>query len=219
MQIRHNAAAAPLTKSSTPSRHRATCVLSKSAASASGSSGAPRPESGPRSRSDGSRRFGRSSTDSTRRSCTRNRSTSESIDLATYSRQRDKLREELTLSKIDHHTEAVDELDVEGILAFAERILPRASDLWVQASLDYKQRLQQLFFPEGIAFDGNRFSRTAVTAPLFSTWGLVKRRTKIWRPQCQPVGTGSFHGCAKSTGFVRRRERLPARSETLTVST
>jgi hypothetical protein len=25
------------------------------------------------------------------------------------------------------------------------RILPRASDLWVQASLDYKQRLQQLF--------------------------------------------------------------------------
>ncbi len=38
-------------------------------------------------------------------------------------------------------------------------ILPRASDLRVQASLDYKQRLQQLFFPEGIAYDGNRFSR------------------------------------------------------------
>jgi len=55
-----------------------------------------------------------------------------------------------------------------GILAFAERILPHASDLWVQASLDYKQRLQQLFFPEGIAYDGNRFNRTAATAPLFS---------------------------------------------------
>jgi hypothetical protein len=76
--------------------------------------------------------------------------------------------EELTLAKIDHHTDAVDELDVEGILAFAERILPRAADLWVQASLDYKQRLQQLFFPEGIAFDGNRFNRTAATAPLFN---------------------------------------------------
>jgi hypothetical protein len=49
----------------------------------------------------------------------------------------------------------------------ADGILPRASDLWVQASLDYKQRLQQLFFPEGIAYDGNRFNRTAVTAPLF----------------------------------------------------
>jgi site-specific DNA recombinase len=93
---------------------------------------------------------------------------SESIDLTSYSRQRDKLREELTLAQIDRHTEAVDELDVQGILAFAERILPRASDLWVQASLDYKQRLQQLFFPEGIAYDGNRFNRTAATAPLFN---------------------------------------------------
>jgi hypothetical protein len=37
----------------------------------------------------------------------------------------------------------------------------------VQAPLDYKQRLQQLFFPEGIAYDGNRFNRTAATAPLF----------------------------------------------------
>ena len=92
---------------------------------------------------------------------------SEAIDVTTYGRQRDKLREALTLAKIDHHADAVDELDVEGILAFAERILPRASDLWVQASLDYKQRLQQLFFPEGVAFDGNRFNRTAATAPLF----------------------------------------------------
>jgi len=91
----------------------------------------------------------------------------EAIDVTTYGRQRDKLREELTLAKIDHHAEAVDEIDVEGILAFAERILPRASDLWVQASPDYKQRLQQLFFPEGVAFDGNRFNRTAATAPFF----------------------------------------------------
>jgi hypothetical protein len=37
----------------------------------------------------------------------------------------------------------------------------------VRASLDYKQRPQQLFFPEGIAYDGNRFNRTAATAPLF----------------------------------------------------
>jgi hypothetical protein len=93
---------------------------------------------------------------------------SESIDLTSYSRQRDKLREELTFAQIDHHTEAVDELDIEGILAFAERILPRASDLWVEASLDYKQRLQLLFLPEGIAYDGIRFNRTAVTAPLFN---------------------------------------------------
>ena len=92
----------------------------------------------------------------------------QSIDRTSYERQRDRLREELTLAQIDHHADATDELDVQGILAFAERILPRASDLWVQAPLDYKQRLQALFFPEGSAYDGNRFNRTAVTAPLFS---------------------------------------------------
>ncbi len=92
----------------------------------------------------------------------------ETIDSKSYERQRDRLREEVTLAQIDHHTESIDELDVQGILGFAERILPRASDQWVQASLDYKQRLQQLFFPEGIAFDGNRFNRTAATAPLFN---------------------------------------------------
>ena len=69
---------------------------------------------------------------------------------------------------IDHHAESIEELDVQGILAFAERVLPRAADLWVQASLDQKQRLQQLFFPEGIGFDGNRFNRTTATALLFS---------------------------------------------------
>ena len=92
--------------------------------------------------------------------------------MATYAcainSKRDKLREELTLAQIAHHAEAVDDLDGQGILAFAERVLPRASDLWVQASLDYKQRLQALFFPEGIAYDGDRFNRTAATAPLFN---------------------------------------------------
>jgi hypothetical protein len=55
----------------------------------------------------------------------------------------------------------------------SQKAFCRASDLWVQASLDYKQRLQQLFFPEGIAFDGNRFNRTAATAPLFKLLGAV----------------------------------------------
>ncbi len=54
---------------------------------------------------------------------------------------------------------------------FAERVPLRAADLWVQASLDQRQRLQQLFCPEGIAFDGNGFVRTAVTEPAFSYLG------------------------------------------------
>jgi hypothetical protein len=99
---------------------------------------------------------------------------SESIDLTSYSRQRDELREELTRAQIDRHTEAVDELDVQGILAFAERILPRASDLWVQASLDCRQRLQQLFFAEGIAYVGNRFKSNRRNGTTFQLLGAVR---------------------------------------------
>ena len=91
-----------------------------------------------------------------------------SIDIETYDRQAEKLREELTLARIDRHSGQLDELDVEGILAFAERVLPRAADLWVQASLEQRQRFQQLFFPDGITFDGKGFVGTRVTAPAFS---------------------------------------------------
>ena len=90
------------------------------------------------------------------------------IDIETYDRHAEKLREELTLLRIDRHSGQLEELDAEGILAFAERVLPRAADLWVQASLEQRQRFQQLFFPEGLAFDGNRFVRTGATAPAFS---------------------------------------------------
>ena len=69
-----------------------------------------------------------------------------SIDIERYDRHRDKLREELTLVQIDRHASELEEMDVEGILAFAERVLPSASNLWVQSSLNQKQRLQQLFF-------------------------------------------------------------------------
>jgi hypothetical protein len=43
-----------------------------------------------------------------------------------------------------------------------------------------KQRLQQLFFPEGIAFDGNRFNRTAAAAPLFKYLAPVRVLMKEW---------------------------------------
>ena len=77
------------------------------------------------------------------------------------------MRQELTLLQIDQHSGELEKFDVEGILAFAERVLPRASDLWVQASLEQRQRLQQLFFPDGVAFDGKRFVRTGVSTHAF----------------------------------------------------
>jgi hypothetical protein len=91
-----------------------------------------------------------------------------SIDIETYDRHAEKLREELTLARIDRHSGQLEELDVEGILAFAERVLPSASNLWVQSSLAQKQRLQQVFFPEGVRFDGKTLVGTGTTLPVFN---------------------------------------------------
>jgi hypothetical protein len=66
-----------------------------------------------------------------------------SIDIDVYDRHAEKLRQELTLLRMDRHASEVEELDVEGILAVAERILPRAADLCVQSSLDQRQRPPQ----------------------------------------------------------------------------
>src|SRR3954462_11905981 len=91
-----------------------------------------------------------------------------SIDIETYDRHRDKLREELTLTQMDRHSSELEEMDVEGILAFAERVLPSASNLWVQSSFAQKQRLQQVFFPEGVRFDGKKLVGTGTTLPVFN---------------------------------------------------
>ncbi len=56
-----------------------------------------------------------------------------SIDVDTYDRHRDRLREELTLAQLDRYSCELEKMDVEGILAFAERVLPTASNLWVQS--------------------------------------------------------------------------------------
>ena len=50
-----------------------------------------------------------------------------SIDIETYDRHAEKLREELTLVRIERRFDQLEELDVEGILAFAERDSARAA--------------------------------------------------------------------------------------------
>jgi hypothetical protein len=69
---------------------------------------------------------------------------------------------------MDRHATELEELDVEGILVFAERVLPSVLNLWIQSSLDQKERLQQAFFPDGIRFDGTKLVGTGTTLPVFN---------------------------------------------------
>ena len=88
------------------------------------------------------------------------------VDQATYERQRDRLREQVALAEIDLADATAEELDVEGLLAFARHVLTNASRLWDNATLDQKLRLQGALFPEGLRFDGSGFG-TPVTCLAF----------------------------------------------------
>jgi site-specific DNA recombinase len=97
------------------------------------------------------------------------------IDQATYERQRDKLREEITLAEMALSDARLAELDVEGVLGFAEHVLTNAGRLWTDAPLDQKQRLQQALFPKGLEFDGEGFG-TAATCLAFTQLRLSEAR-------------------------------------------
>jgi hypothetical protein len=60
------------------------------------------------------------------------------------------------------------QMEAERMRAFAERVLRSASNMWVQSSLNQKQRLQQVFFPNGIRCDGKRLVGTGTTLPAFN---------------------------------------------------
>ena len=71
------------------------------------------------------------------------------IHQATYTEQVGKVSEEIALAEIAAHEAKLEEIDVEGVLAFAEHVLVNAARLWVEFSLDQKQRLQQVHLRAG----------------------------------------------------------------------
>ena len=83
------------------------------------------------------------------------------------------------------------------ILEFAQRVLPGASDLRVQASLNQKERLHDLFFLKDLCL-----RRARAYAP-------VSKRERGWWTRRAPNGTRSPPGFGKSTACDGRLEHSP----------
>lgn len=82
------------------------------------------------------------------------------IDSAACERQRDKLRETIGLIRIELEEARIEEIDVEGILAYAEHVLSNAAaQMWTDATLEQKRRLQSALFPQGLTFNSWRSQR------------------------------------------------------------
>lgn len=73
------------------------------------------------------------------------------IDEPSYRAQRDALRESIALATMEAAQATVDEIDVEGMLAFARIALTQASALWTAAtSIEERIKVQWTFFPDGL---------------------------------------------------------------------
>jgi len=88
------------------------------------------------------------------------------IDQDTYQDQLAKLNEGMTLAEMDQHGQRTEELDIEAVLAFAEKVALNAARLWLEADLSQRQRFQTLLFPEGLHIHKNEV-RTPVTSSFF----------------------------------------------------
>jgi site-specific DNA recombinase len=89
------------------------------------------------------------------------------IDQKTYEREASRLDQEIALTESDLHDARLEELDVEGMLAFAEYVLTDAARLWLEAPLDQKQRLQKVLFPRGVTYSPTSGFGTAETSVIF----------------------------------------------------
>jgi site-specific DNA recombinase len=88
------------------------------------------------------------------------------IDDAAYKGHNVLLRQEAEDVQAEIRGTQLEDINLEEVLRFADKILLRTDRLWMESALDQRQRLQKTLFPDGIEFDGEEFG-TAVTPLLF----------------------------------------------------
>ena len=66
---------------------------------------------------------------------------------------------------------AIDEIEIDEVLQFCERVLGNVPMLWKDCRLDQQQRLQQVLFPEGVSYDQKTGYRTTTTCLFFNLLG------------------------------------------------
>ena len=77
-----------------------------------------------------------------------------------YTRNMERIEEEVMLVKIEFNDANIELNDVGGCINYCKFFLSNCASLWVEAELNLKQRFQNLIFPQGICYDGKAFGTT-----------------------------------------------------------
>jgi hypothetical protein len=93
----------------------------------------------------------------------------ERLDQQTYEEQVQRLNAEMETAKMKFAAADLECIDVEDVLEFAEKLVERPEQLWLKSSLEQKQRLQSVFFPDGVKYTCEGFG-TAPSNSFFSVF-------------------------------------------------
>jgi len=89
------------------------------------------------------------------------------IDADTFNRMKIDLLAEITLTDMELREAAMDVVSATDVVDFALDMLVNTSNRWKAASVDQKQRLQQVLFPEALEYAKGDY-RTTATCLLFN---------------------------------------------------
>src|ERR1039457_6097912 len=90
------------------------------------------------------------------------------IPQQTYDEQSERLSDQVTEAKSALLQVATNEEHIDDLLDFADRVLHDPAGLWARASLDQRQRLQQILFPAGLTYSQTDGFGTAQSISFFS---------------------------------------------------
>lgn len=89
-----------------------------------------------------------------------------------FDEEMERLTSEIVMAEMQLQNAAINCIDVNAIVSFAEHFLSNAGSLWEESSPDMKQRIQDVLFPNGVHFDGKSFG-TSRTNLVFSDLGPI----------------------------------------------
>jgi hypothetical protein len=84
-----------------------------------------------------------------------------------YRQMKEALEQEILTLKMKVNEAKQDEIEIEQLLDFSENLLLNAAGTWSDSGLEARQRLQQILFPQGVAYAEGSY-RTTATNPLFN---------------------------------------------------
>ena len=126
------------------------------------------------------------------------------VDKAPCREHVSRLSDEIEEVRAQIRSTEFEHIELEGVLAFADRLILRPTRLRVESTLDKRQRLLKTLFPKGIDFDGQEFGIDST--PLFfsliednpnDSWGLASPagfEPPSYRRKRSPTLCRSFYG-------------------------